>query len=124
MRKLPGQGGITKKIASEIANRNREEFKKRIADGLSNLLLKVNQNKKIDMEVTSFSSSNDFPEQLLSILSFVKNVGIPIKWSIYSDGSHTDKQKKQIVTDFEFVTITSVDFNGVTSLEDIGRAHV
>jgi hypothetical protein len=119
MKKLPGQSGLTKKITSSIGNVNRLKFTKMIDTDLFNLLEQVNQKKTIAMEVASFSSCNDFPEQVLSILSFVRNVGIPSKWTIYSDGSHTDKQKEQIVADFKFVNITSIDFKEVTSLEEL-----
>ena len=119
MIKLPGQSGLTKKITTVIGNINRKKFAKKVDNELLSLFEKINQKKLIAMEVASFSSCNDFPEQVLSLLSFIRNVGIPIKWTIYSDGSHTDKQKKQITSDFEFVTIKSVDFKGVTSLEDL-----
>jgi hypothetical protein len=119
MRKIPGQSGLTKKTATAIGKRNREKFAKKVTDDLRNLLAQVNQKKTIAMEVASFSSCNDFPEQLLSILSFIKHVGIPIKWSIYSDGSHTDAQKQQIANDFEYVEIKSIKWGGMASIEEL-----
>lgn len=119
MRKIPGQGGITKKIATAIGNLNREKFKKKLELDLSNLLEQVNQKAPIAMEVVSFSSNNDYSEQLLSILSFLRYVGKPIAWTIYSDGSHTDKQKKQVSSDFDFVSIKSIDWDEVISLEEL-----
>ena len=119
MTKIPGQSGLTKKITTAIGNSNRAKFAKKIENELLSLFEKINQKKSIAMEVASFSSCNDFPEQVLSILTFIKNVGIPVKWTIYSDGSHTDKQKKQIAADFDFVKIISIDFIGVNSLEEL-----
>lgn len=119
MRKLPGQGGITKKVTTAIGKVNRNKFSKQVVLDLSQLIDRVNRNKSIAMEVVSFSSRNDFPEQILSILSFIKNVGIPLKWTLYSDGTHTDRQKKHLATNFEFVKVTSIDFIGVTSLEEL-----
>lgn len=119
MRKLPGQGGITKKITTAIGKSNRAKFLKQVESNFSNLLVKINPKESITMEVVSFSSFNDFPEQLMSILSFVKYIGIPLKWTIYSDGSHTETQRKQITSRFDFVTIESFDWEGVTTIEEL-----
>jgi hypothetical protein len=105
MKKLPGQGGITKKIATSIGKLNRAMFLKQVDLNMSSLLLKIKQKKTIAMEVASFSSRNDFPEQLLSILSFVRYVGIPIKWTLYSDGSHSQEQIEQLEKSFDFLTV-------------------
>lgn len=119
MIKLPGQGGITKKIATALGKVNREKFTKKIEHKLSKLLEKVNRKKPIAMEVASFSSFNDYPEQLLSILSFVRYVGIPVKWTLYSDGSHTQQQINQLENSFNFVTIKSIDFAELSSIEGL-----
>jgi hypothetical protein len=103
MKKLPGQGGLTKKIATSIGNVNRTKFAKQIDFNLSTLVDKVKGKEAIAMEVASFSSSNDFPEQILSVLSFMRYVGTPIKWTMYSDGSHTEDQIEQIKSCFKFI---------------------
>jgi hypothetical protein len=119
MAKLPGQGGVTKKIATAIGNINRKKFEKKVLNNLTGLLVEINQKKTIAMEVVSFSSKNDFPEQLLSILSFVKYVGLPLRWTIYSDGSHTEAQIKLVDTHFDYVAIKSVDWDTLTSIEEL-----
>lgn len=105
MIKLPGQGGITKKTATALGKVNRKKFTKKIELELSQLLEDVNQKKPIAMEISSFSSFNDYQEQLLSILSFVRYVGIPIKWTVYSDGSHSQAQIEQLENTFEFLKV-------------------
>lgn len=124
MRKIPGQGGITKKIATAIGKANKANFSKQVNINLPDLLVKLNQKKAIAMEVASFSSCNDYPEQLLSILSFVRYVGIPVKWTIYSDGSHTPQQINQVESSFNFVTIKSIDFAELSSIEDLCKEDI
>jgi hypothetical protein len=119
MKKLPGQGGLTKKITTSIGNRNRNKFVKEVTLNLSELLNKVDVKKTIAMEVASFSSCNDFFEQLLSILSFVRHVGRPIKWTLYSDGSHTPRQIEQLENDFDFIVIKSINFLELLSIEEL-----
>lgn len=119
MRKLPGQSGITKKITTILGRSNRTKFAKLVENDFESIIKDINCQKSIAMGVASFSSNNDFSEQLLSILSFLRFVGKPIEWTIYSDGSHTDKQKKQINDNFNFVTIKSINWDEVTSLEEL-----
>jgi hypothetical protein len=119
MKKLPGQGGLTKKITTIIGKANRTKFSKKVDSNLSKLVEQVKGKKPIAMEVASFSSCSDFQEQLLSILSFVRYVGTPIKWTLYSDGSHTQKQIKQVENCFDFVIIKSINFMELSSIEDL-----
>ena len=120
MRKIPGQGGITKKITTIIGKSNRAKFLKQVESNLSNLLVKVNPNKSIAMEVASFSSCSDYLEQLLSILSFVRYVGIPEKWTVYSDGSHSQEQIEQIENSFDFVKIIKgINWNEIKTLKGL-----
>jgi hypothetical protein len=119
MRKLPGQGGLTKKITTAIGKTNRKNFTRLVTSDLSNLLTQVNQRKTVEMEVVSFSSYNDYPEQILSILSFVRNVGIPVKWIIYSDGSHTQQQIDNTESSFDFVVFKSINFSELLSIENL-----
>ena len=118
MKKIPGQSRLTKKITTMMANYNRSKFKKLAEQNLVTLLMQINCQKKVEIEVASFSSSNDYSEQVLSILSFMRYVGKPILWTIYSDGSHTAKQKEQLTKDIDFVIIKSIDWNEVKSLEN------
>lgn len=119
MKKIPGQSGLTKKITTAIGRTNRAKFGKLVDNNLKLILKEINCQKKIGMEVVSFSSRNDYSEQILSILSFLRYIGKPIAWTIYSDGSHTDEQRKQVLTDFDFVRIKSINWDEIISLEDL-----
>jgi hypothetical protein len=119
MAKLPGQGGITKKLAAAVGNINRKKFENKLSNDLAGLLVEINQKKTIAMEVVSFSSKNDFPEQLLSIVSFIKYAGLPLSWTIYSDGSHSEEQIKLVTSHFDYVVIKSVDWDALKSVEEL-----
>ncbi|AWG22199.1 hypothetical protein FFWV33_12080 [Flavobacterium faecale] len=121
MKKIPGQSKITKSTATAIGARNRDNFLKIFTENASAIVKSINQSKTIAMEVASFSSFNDFPEQVLSILSFIKHVGTPIKWTVYSDGSHSDEQIKLLKLNFNFVNVCSIDFSTKESLEELCR---
>ena len=41
----------------------------------------------IDLELVTFGSANDFPEMILSMLTFLAHVGAPRKWTVYGDGT-------------------------------------
>jgi len=124
MKKLPGQGGITKKITTAIGKSNRAEFLKQVESNLPNLLTKLSIEKPIVMEVASFSSCNDYAEQMLSIISFLRYVGVPTKWTIYSDGSHTQSQKDCLLGNFNFITIKSMDFTELNSIENLCKEEI
>jgi hypothetical protein len=120
MKKLPGQSGITKKIASLISKLNREKFANEVSQNASDLLIKINQKKRIAMEVASFSSCNDYQEQFLSIISFIRYVGIPIKWTLYSDGSHSQEQIEQLENSFNFLTVNKgLNWSEIKSLKGL-----
>ncbi|HTI71661.1 MAG TPA: hypothetical protein VMF06_16925 [Candidatus Limnocylindria bacterium] len=46
-----------------------------------------------DLDLVSFSSSRDLPEQVLSIRSFFRHVGLPKSIRIFSDGSHSPEER-------------------------------
>ena len=103
MKKIPGQSLLTKKIATAVGQMNRLNFAEQLLHNLPQLISKVDQKKPFALEVASFSSSNDFQEQVLSILSFVRYLGKPSKWTLYSDGSHTKQQIEQLESSFTFI---------------------
>lgn len=47
----------------------------------------------VEVDLVSFSSKQDLPEQVLSIRSFYRNVGFPRSISIFSDGSHSSAER-------------------------------
>jgi hypothetical protein len=49
----------------------------------------VSQTRKVPVAVYSFSCDRDLPEQVASIRSFIRYVGIPDKLTVVSDGSYS-----------------------------------
>lgn len=49
----------------------------------------ISQSKKVSVRVYSFSGNRDLPEQVASIVSFIRYVGIPERFTVVSDGSHS-----------------------------------
>jgi hypothetical protein len=52
--------------------------------------LPIKQNRKVPINVYSLSCERDLPEQVVSIRSFIRHVGIPDTFTVISDGSYTD----------------------------------
>jgi hypothetical protein len=56
--------------------------------------LPIKQNRQIDITVYSFSCERDLAEQVASIRSFIRNIGIPERFIVISDGSYSDSSCK------------------------------
>jgi hypothetical protein len=119
MTKMKYQGGITKGICSRIADKNKKGFIKYV--GQKSLDAQTsNAGEKINIDMVSYSSGKDFHDQILSILSFLSNVGVPNKWIVYSDGSHSDEQIRIIRDIFSFADVKCIDFS-VLSETDVSE---
>lgn len=110
MKKIKYQGGITKLLMSRLGIKNKKRFGNLSSDELI-AIVKSFDSEQVSMDVVSLSSNKDFYEQLLSILSYLRFVGIPISWTVFSDGSHTEKQISILETVFPFVKVAKIDFN-------------
>ena len=53
----------------------------------------INQTHCVDAVVYSFSSEKDVAEQVVSMRSFIRNVGIPREFVVVSDGSHSERSR-------------------------------
>ncbi|MDR2458176.1 MAG: hypothetical protein LBD41_06840 [Clostridiales Family XIII bacterium] len=116
--KIKGQGTIVKCLASQIATRQKKIFSKLIKVELNLIISKI-RHEKIDVDVVSFSSAKDFEEQMLSILSFMKYVGNPSHWVIYSDGTHTNEQINILSNFFPFVFIQKCDLGNKNTFSNM-----
>lgn len=116
MAKLKYQGGITKLICSQIGDRNKKNFEQYVDSNLPDLVTKCSASE-IHLHVASFSSNRDFYDQVLSILSFLKYVGTPQSWTLYSDGSHTAFQTELITNCFPFLELKRVDWQNKENSE-------
>jgi len=112
MAKIKYQGTVTKTICSQIGKRNKESFAALVDTNLLQIVKECDI-KSTEIDVVSFSSNRDFYDQVLSILSFMKYVGTPNKWTLYSDGSHTDFQKELVSASFPFLVVKSVEWQDV-----------
>jgi hypothetical protein len=54
----------------------------------------ISQTQEIAANVFSFSCERDLPEQVASIRSFIRYVGIPNRFTVISDGSYTEASCK------------------------------
>jgi len=115
MKKIKYQGTITKFISTKISNYNKNKFALCIHVNLLKIRSKLYQ-KIIPLSIASFSSKKDFYDQILSILSFLRYVGTPINWTIYSDGSHSEQQIDLLKRWFEFVEVIIYDWEDLSSL--------
>ncbi len=51
----------------------------------------VNPSRSIALDVFSYSGENTVPEQIASIRSFLRHIGRPRRFTVVSDGSHSDR---------------------------------
>ncbi|HKB45000.1 MAG TPA: hypothetical protein VKC90_11445 [Chitinophagaceae bacterium] len=117
MKKIKYQGGLTKLITSKIGNKNKKRFARFIKQNLSLVSNKI-IGRYMQIDIVSFSSTYDFYEQVLSILSFLRYVGTPASWTVYSDGSHTEGQVKLLESGFEFIKVEKIDWKNFKVLPD------
>jgi len=80
-------GRTLKYLSTSIAQRHRKTFLKKFRYEWLNEI-----KKQINIQVISFSGKKQFADQLYSLTSFYRNVGRPISWNIYSDGSYTSSE--------------------------------
>jgi hypothetical protein len=102
---------IPYRISVLLGKRNRRRF----AGGVSSIE-PVTSPRQIPVTVYSFSGERDWPEQAASIRSFLRFVGLPVKYVVVSDGSLTIETRRVLEGLNSRVT--------VSSLSDICRADL
>jgi hypothetical protein len=95
---IPGAGRLNKMINVFRAGRLRKEFAGK--NELANFFTGTKQNAAV--KLVSFSGKATNGDLLLCIRSFIKYVGVPISWHIFSDGTHTSKEI-ELLEQFPFV---------------------
>lgn len=101
--RIRGKGFLTKKACKLMADSKRKKFSKMLHEG--NLKYPASSFIENDFDIISVSGKKHYEEQTLSILSFCSNVGVPKKWTIFSDGSYSDQQKENLTKLFPFISI-------------------
>jgi hypothetical protein len=102
MYNIKGFGRLTNFISKKIAHINRSKFIKNCSNWQVDVM-KMSCDS-VNLDVISVSGSNYFAEQLLSIYSFIKYIGVPHSWLVLDDGSYSDSQLV-ILSNFEFVSV-------------------
>ena len=106
---IPGEGRIKKLLSRKIGNINKRAFTKYILSEEFNSSLDILCKKnKIDIELVTFVNSESFSDLLFSIISFMKVVGVPSKWTLYAD-NHFSKEQLNILSSIAFVDISKWD---------------
>lgn len=102
--------GLTRRLCVELAKRRKAEWARRLSAGsLANVVPAAG--RKVPLDVASFSSSGDCPEQCLSLLTFSHWVGQPRSWTVYSDGTHTARDKALLESLGSFVHVVPWNAN-------------
>src|SRR6185437_14138938 len=104
--------GIRYRITKRLAAANKKKFGsyiRQFPDWEKDFKLGKEQHN--DFDFLSFSCTYDVEEQVLSILSLLKWYGRPANWYIYSDGTHTEADKKLLQSLGSFVKIKKWDDN-------------
>jgi hypothetical protein len=104
--RMPGQGRLIKKLSSTMAGLNKKAFVKFIQSKSFHTVLrnKLSSQEKIDIELVTYAGSSGFHDFLLSVLSFISNVGIPTKWTLYADNEFSPNDKA-ILQSIPFLSI-------------------
>lgn len=105
MKKIKYQGAVTKIIAEKIASYNKDKF----LNNSKHIIQRISNSNKVDLDVISFSGTNSFADQLLSICSFIHYAGIPVSWTIYSDNTYASSQIDFFKQSFPFVSVVNWD---------------
>jgi hypothetical protein len=105
---MRGVDGLKWRVAKWRAARNRAEFAFLLqAKSVGELLAGRESSEKRDFQLVSFSGTRDFEEQVLSLMSFRRWVGVPRSWIVFSDGTHTDAQRDWLHAQFPWVSLRS-----------------
>jgi hypothetical protein len=90
-------GEIKAKI-QRLQNQSRIEEMRRVFDATlpSDYVYEASPLRLDKLHVFSLCHGGATPEQKLSILSFLRHVGVPVKWGIVSDGSITESQAESL----------------------------
>jgi len=103
--RIKGQGRVTKYICQKIAVKEKSKFINAIWN--NKLDTKSEKELVLKFDIVSVCGKGHFEDMVFSILSFVKNVGKPPKWIIFSDGTLQDEQKNKFTQLFDFVEINN-----------------
>ena len=95
---------IRYRAATFVGRRNRRRFIKS-----SRSLRPVVSPREVPVTVYSLSGEGDWPEQVASIRSFLRFVGLPKRYVVVSDGSHSSESRRSIEALSPCVSVASLE---------------
>jgi hypothetical protein len=105
---MRGVDGFRWRVANWRAKRNRSAFAAAIRSASADTLLgPLAPPEQRDFHLASFSGARDFEEQMLSLLTFLRWVGLPRSWIVFSDGTHTDEMRDLLEAQFPWASLRS-----------------
>jgi hypothetical protein len=105
---MRGVDGLRWRVANWRAKRNRAAFGVAIRSASADTLLgPLASPKQWDFHLASFSGARDFEEQMLSLLTFRRWIGLPHSWVVFSDGTHTDEMRDLLHAQFPWASLRS-----------------
>lgn len=71
--------------------------------------LPIEQNRAIPVAIYAFSCERDLPEQVASIRSFIRYVGVPDSFTVVSDGSYSQKSRHLLSSIGSYVDVVDLE---------------
>ena len=90
---LPGIDRLIWEYSRLKARRNKKRFLREVIEGSPAYLDLKRPCGDIDLEAVTFCGVRDFPELVLSMLTFLAHVGSPRLWVVYDDGTLGPEQE-------------------------------
>ncbi len=101
MKKLKYQGGATRALCVRKAQWEQQQFLRNLRPAT----LRLPHAPHVGSELFSFSGTSGFADQLMSLYSFVYYVGVPDRWTVYSDGTYQETHRQCLTEAFPFVDV-------------------
>lgn len=109
--KIPYKDKLSWLASRKIAAHRKSVF----VDGIFRTAQRIGKNAlpaPVNVDLFSFSGKSAFADQVLSVLSFLYYVGIPTKWTIYSDKTYDQQDTDAFLALFPFCEIKEWDAIG------------
>lgn len=105
--KIKGYGRVAKFVTQNIAKYKKRKF----SEAIEKKLLDTHAERTVGLnfDLVSLCGNSHFIDLVLCLLSFLKNIGKPPKWYVFSDGTLNEVQQKNLKEMFDFVEIRMWD---------------
>ena len=104
---IRGSGRLKLFVSIILSLNKKKDFIKFIhSDNFARKVKNLHSNSVNNFELVTYANSSSFPDLILSIVSFIKFVGIPKKWTIYTDDKFSEVQM-HVFSSFIFLNVLS-----------------